>query len=229
MKGLVLSISLSSLSLVGCVGVGGKSTVMPTAPVVPATSGAPAALLSWETPDHPERTGWSRATFDAVTELFDVFDSAQDAERFCPRYKSLSKEEKVLVWSEMFSAISQFESGWEPACRTLERTMGTDPVTGRAVYSEGLLQLSYQDVTWAKYCRFDWNADKLLEPDDPNKTILQPLTNLDCGIRIMAGQIGRHGKVIVGRGAYWATIKEDRKSNRIDQIIAMTKSLGFCQ
>jgi hypothetical protein len=68
----------------------------------------------------------------------------------------------------------------------IETTMGTDPVTGKQVASEGLLQLSYQDVpnygSVLKYplCKIQWSKDKSLSVTDPKKTILDPYINLEC-------------------------------------------------
>ena len=50
----------------------------------------------------------------------------------------------------------------------VETTMGADSVTGKQVASEGLLQLSYQDIpnygALLKYpaCKIDWQKDKAL-------------------------------------------------------------------
>jgi hypothetical protein len=60
----------------------------------------------------------------------------------------------------------------------LDAALKIDPVTGKAVHSEGLLQLSYEDEK--RYgCDFDWDKDKTLPPNNPAKTILQLKNNLD--------------------------------------------------
>jgi hypothetical protein len=102
-----------------------------------------------------------------------------DVTLFCPKYFSLSTDLKVNFWGALFA-------GYNPTSRYQETTMATDPVTHPPVYSEGLLQLSYQDITGWSFCDFDWSQDRTLSPKDPKKTILDPYRNLECGIKIMA-------------------------------------------
>lgn len=184
--------------------------------------------ISWEK-NKPERKIWSMFVQDLISgELFSVYDSAKDATRICPKYKSLTKEQKVTVWTEFISAVAYYESAWKPTSWMTETTMGKDPITGKQVKSEGLLQLSYQDIQWAKYCKFDWAKDKKLSVDDPNKTIFDPFLNLDCGIRILASQIKSKGKVILSSGVYWAVLKDGGKYQKIPQIIGMVSKTGLC-
>ena len=132
------------------------------------------------------------------------------------------------MWAELISAVAFHESGWKPTSRMKEPGLGTDPVTGQTVWSEGLLQLSYQDTEWARFCRFDWNRDKDLAPNDPAKTILDPALNLDCGVRILAGQIHRTHFVVLASGVYWSVLKEGGNHTKVAEIAAMTKKLPFC-
>ncbi len=189
----------------------------------------PVTALSWETKGHEYRKAWSEAVFGLINgELFATFDKAADAKRFCPKYESLTQEQKATMWSEMVSAVAFYESGWSPVSR-MKEALGTDPITKKQVQSEGLLQLSYQDTQIYPFCKFDWSIDKKLDPADPKKTILKPLTNLDCGIRIMAKQIKNRGKMILTSNVYWSTLKEGGKYSKVDQIIGMTKKLQFCK
>lgn len=191
--------------------------------------------LSWEK-NHAERKAWSDFTFGLLAgELFSSFDSAKDAKRICPRYENLTKAQKVRVWGELISAMAYFESGWKPTSRMIETTMGTDPVTGNQVASEGLMQLSYQDVpnygSVLKYpaCKIDWQKDKSLSVTDEKKTILDPYINLECGLRILANQIRKKGSVILSSGVYWAVIKDGGKYSKIEPIIAMVAKTGMCK
>lgn len=86
--------------------------------------------------------------------------------------------------------------------------MGTDPVTGRQVASEGLLQLSYQDVQWAPYCEFDWSVDKKYSDTDARKSIFDPekITE-DCGIQILDRQVAKKSNIALSSGVYWAVLK----------------------
>ena len=63
------------------------------APVVGSPTPKPAEVigeLSWEKA-HPERKTWSDFVFSLIEgELFSAFDSAKDATRICPKYRSLA-------------------------------------------------------------------------------------------------------------------------------------------
>lgn len=207
--------------------------VLPPEAPVPPTNPPPVNTkmqpLSWETSTKPERAKWSAYVYQVVDEeAFVDLDKAKDVERFCPKYYSLSEKQKINFWGALFSGISKFESNYNPLSRMHETTMGTDPVTKKPVYSEGLLQLSYQDVNWAPYCEFDWKKDQYLSSTDPKKTILDPYKNLRCGILIMANQVRRKGSIILSSGVYWAVLKTGGKYQKINQIIAITKKMTFC-
>lgn len=192
------------------------------------------AALSWEK-NHLEKKAWSTFVFELISaELFEVLDSAKDAKRICPKYENLAKDQRVLIWGELISAMAYFESGWSPTSRMTETTMGTDPVTGKQVVSEGLLQLSYQDVpnygSVLKYplCKIEWAKDKSLSVIDPKKTILDPYINLECGLRILANQVRKKGAVILSSGVYWSVLKDGGKYSKVDSIIAMVAKTGLC-
>lgn len=212
----------------------------PIDPLDPSPSPAPEPIpgptpsykleaLAWESKAKPERLEWSSYTAEVVEAEFDKLDQVRDAQVFCPTYDRLDKNQKINFWAQLFAGIAYYESGWSPTSRMQETTMGTDPVTGRPVYSEGLLQLSYQDIQWATYCEFDWNKDKHLAATDPTKTILDPFKNLRCGIKIMADQVARKKEVVLSSGVYWAVIKENGRYEKIDEIATITKKLSFCK
>lgn len=203
-----------------------KKPVKIPAVVVPKPVGE--FLISWEK-DHPERKAWTQFTKNLIGgELFETFNSAKDATVICPKYHSLTIDQKVTVWTEFISGMAKYESAWKPTSWMTEKTMGIDPITKKQVKSEGLLQLSYQDTQWAKYCHFDWSKDKKLSQDDPNKTIFDPFLNLECGLKILRTQIQKKGYVIISRGVYWAVIKEGGRYNQINNIIGMVQKTGLC-
>lgn len=186
--------------------------------------------LAWETSSKPERKAWSQYLMKLVLEDWNsLLKGADDMRDFCPRYNSLNDNERANVWAQLFVAMARYESAYSPTSRMHETTMGTDPITKKPVFSEGLLQLSYQDITGWKFCKFDWSKDKYLSPTDPKKTILDPYINLHCGVGIMAKQIARTGKIKVGSGAYWAVIKTNSRYQQISSITSMVKSLSMCQ
>lgn len=176
-------------------------------------------------------SAWSEYVYKVIREeeATRFLPGADDVAKFCPRYNTLTNEQRINFWGMLVSAIAKYESGYSPTSRMQETTMGTDPVTGKPVYSEGLLQLSYQDVQWASYCEFDWNKDKNLSPTDPKKTILDPYKNLRCGIKILARQVANKGLISVKSGAYWAVLIPGGKYTQVDNIASLTKQMPGCQ
>lgn len=186
--------------------------------------------LSWESTKSPERREWSLYLHDIIlSDWSTLLAGADDIERFCPQYDSLDNNERANVWAALFSAMAKYESGYSPTSRMVETTMGTDPVTGSQVASEGLLQLSYQDAQWAKWCDFDWNTDKHLSAKDPQKSILDPYKNLYCGVGIMARQITKKNKIALTTGVYWAVLRDSGTRTKVNFIADMVKQLPFCQ
>lgn len=184
--------------------------------------------LSWEY--HDEGTvAWSNFVYEKYqSDYAHILELAQDAERFCPDYKNLNDNQKMNVWGMLISALVRYESYYDPRARYIESNMGIDPITRKPVASEGLLQLSYQDKLGFPTCQFNWHQDQFLEDKHPDKTILNPFINLDCGMKILASQIRRRGKIIINKGAYWAVIKEGSPHQRIKNIENWVKKLSFC-
>lgn len=185
--------------------------------------------LAWEKTGGVNKN-WSDYTFDIIeNETFALLDGADDMATFCPRYASATKEQKINFWGQLVAGMAKFESSWNPTTRYHETTMGTDPITKEPVYSEGLLQLSYQDVQWEPRCEFNWSVDKYLSRTDSRKTILDPYKNLRCGLIILERQLKKYHRITIDTGVYWAVIRLNGSYQRINEIAAITKSLSFCQ
>jgi hypothetical protein len=205
---------------------GSPSTPGPGTPSVPNFKYEP---LAWESSTAKERKAWSTLVFRLLrNEAKDVLE-ADDFSIFCPNYPSLSLDQKVNVAGMLVSGITRFESNFDPLTRFQESTMGVDAVTGRPVFSEGLLQLSYQDTIAYPFCDFNWNADKDLSPTDPHKTILDPFNNLACGVQILAKQIRNRGSIVLESGVYWAVIRKNGANEKINEIATIVQKLSFCQ
>lgn len=159
----------------------------------------------------------------------DLLPGSSDVEIFCPRYHTLNNHQRINFWGMLISAITKYESGFNPLSRYHESSMGTDPVTQKPVYSEGLLQLSYQDTKWATYCEFNWSLDKNLAATDPKKTILDPYKNLSCGVKIFARQIRNKRHIAVSSGAYWAVLIPGGRYGKVVEISKLTKQMPGCQ
>lgn len=166
---------------------------------------------------------------DVITKLvrkdLAAFSKATDVTKFCPKYKSLNEDQKVKAFSEIISGVILHESSYNPLSRMVETTMGIDPATGMQVASEGLLQLSYQDVKNYKgkgvICQFDFVKDKTLPLKD--RSILNAEKNLECGLGIMKYLIEKRGSITFEKNVYWAVLKVGGKYSKINEIAARTQ------
>jgi len=182
--------------------------------------------LSWEE-QHPERSEWTAATLAAVQKHYKDLDSVSDMEQFCPNYHKLDRDQRVNVWGELFSLLAFYESGWNPHADYTEITLGIDRVTGQRVVSSGLLQLSYGDKLWAKWCPFDWEGDLTIKSFATS--IHNPKNNLQCGIGIMARQIRKTGKITLDKGVYWAALRSGSERAKVGSIATKLQgALKFC-
>lgn len=133
----------------------------------------------------------------------------RDVRRYCPAFYQMPEADKRAWWAYLFQAMAAAEAGLKPETnvRHTESAVAVrDHVTGQTVHQQGLLQLTYEDQK--RYgCDFDWEADRHLAAQDPNKTILDPERNLACGIRILAHQIIDQHKPIFTRTSYWSTLQ----------------------
>jgi hypothetical protein len=132
----------------------------------------------------------------------------RDVRRFCPRFDRMSRVDKREFWAYFFQALAAAEAGLNPRTNvrhTEPQVAVRDRVTGQLVHSEGLLQLAYEDAK--RYgCNFDWRADRNLPAHDPERTILNPVNNLECGIRILYRQVIVQHRSLVSSASYWSTL-----------------------
>lgn len=178
--------------------------------VPPASNISSTYKASWE--KYPENKPWTDFTFNLISgELFGAFDKASDATAFCPKYASLSHDQKAAMWTEVISQVALYESKWDPADVFNEPAPLNYP-------SIGLLQLSYEDHAGYSFC-----------PAKGSKDLKDPLVNLDCGIRILANQVNKRGALTLSSGVYWSTLKIGGKYSQIPKIQAATKKVPGCQ
>ncbi|MFT4111214.1 hypothetical protein [Silvibacterium sp.] len=152
---------------------------------------------------------WDRYVEEALPPAMLSNAVPRDVRQFCPRFYQMSELDKKAFWAYFFQAVAGTEAGLNPDTRVRHTEAAVavkDGVTGRAVRSEGLLQLTYEDAD--RYsCDFDWPRDKTLPPNDPAKTILQPKNNLECGVKILAHQILDQHKGLISQSSYWSTLQ----------------------
>ncbi len=184
----------------------------------------------WEARSALEGHRWTHFSFDTIDKYgVNLISGARDVSDFCPSYAKLGRDQRISFWVFFASAVTKYESAFDPTSRMKETTMGIDPVTKKPVYSEGLLQLSYQDKLAYPFCdEFDWESDKKLDPKDPRKTILDPHKNLACGLKILDWQVKRFGAISFDRGQYWAVLKANGRYTQVKAIKRLTRSLAFC-
>lgn len=171
-----------------------------------------------------------KAYADTITKIvrkdLASFSKASDVTKFCPKYHSLNDDQKIKAFSEIISGIILHESGYNPLSRMVETTMGIDPITGMQVASEGLLQLSYQDVKNYKskgvVCQFDFVKDKTLPLKD--RSILNADKNLECGLGIMKYLVVQRGALTFEKNVYWAVLRVGGKYSKINDIVTRTKA-----
>lgn len=175
----------------------------------------PTYPLSWEK-GHPERKAWSdQARVTAGVVLRDL-DKAIDVSRFCPKYAELGAFNRVQFWAELVSVMSYFESGWKPA------TVFKEPAPLNNL-SVGLLQLSTSDAK-------NYKSIPQCAAISTTPGLMDPLKNLDCGIRILAHWVGKDGVVTsvnnYGGSKYWSVLREKRK---LPEVLIMIRKLKVCQ
>jgi hypothetical protein len=178
--------------------------------------------LSWEA-KNLKNSAWTTVALSQIEKHFAVLDNAEDTNIFCSRYKALDMQDRIWVWGEIISGLALYESAWNPNTQYTETGLGIDQVTGKPLVSEGLLQLSYTDTRWAKWCAFDWESDQKQVAFE-GVSILNPQKNLECGIGIMANQIKRKGNIVIGKGAYWSTLKIGHHRNKVNEVARMVSS-----
>jgi len=141
----------------------------------------------------------------------------KDVRRFCPRFYEMGETDKRTFWAYFFQALAGAEAGLNPNTNVRQGDRAgakNDEVSGRVMHSQGLLQVAYADLQ--RYgCEFNWEMDRLLKPNDPAKTILQPKNNLECGVKILFNQIIVQHKPLLTRSGYWSPLHPDGPSYRV--------------
>lgn len=188
----------------------------PTKAMKPAPA-TPIAVKKIELGQSTWDPAWDRIVEEAIPAAMLSSEVPHDVRRFCPRFFRMGNADKRAFWAYFFQALAGAEASLDPTTRvrhTEPEVAVKDKVTGRAVRSQGLLQLTYEDQK--RYgCDFDWDADRHLKPDDPAKTILRPKNNLECGVKILARQIIDMRKPLLSRSGYWSTLRRGNPDYRM--------------
>lgn len=217
---LVAVTLLASTLLIGACGEHEEHASPAPAPKVKAMKPAPAtpiAVKKIELGQSSWDPAWDKIIEEAIPASMLSYQVPHDVRRFCPRFYTMGNADKRAFWAYFFQAVAGAEASLDPTTRvrhTEPEVAVKDAVTGRAVRSQGLLQLTYEDQK--RYgCDFDWDADRHLKPDDPERTILQPKNNLECGVKILAKQIIDMHRPLFWRSGYWSTLRPENPDYRM--------------
>ena len=126
----------------------------------------------------------------------------------CPKW---DKVDKQPTWLKLWRAVVDCESSFNKYS-WMDENMGIDPVTGKTVRSEGLLQLSYQDAVNYKTpeCyKIDWSQDSKWGENSPQKTIFNAAINLNCGMSIAKKHLEWGSRWAFPPMAYWACLRQN--------------------
>lgn len=190
----------------------------------------PQVRMTWED-GTSERREWTKITRNAIAQYGNhLLAGASDMENYCPNWNGLVREQRVDVWAFIISQIAYHESGFKVTSRMWEKSMHWDQVTkSHKKYSEGLMQISYDDqVNNPGLCpELNWDVDRNLDPKDPKKTILQPAINLKCAVRFLNRQTSP--STPLGKGSDWAVIRQRNSNSRNSSIGNRTARLAICK
>lgn len=162
---------------------------------------------------------WTRALEADVERDLASLEKAKDLATFCPSYPK-AKRDRIKVWAALFEWAAYYESSWNPTASSVDVGSAAD----RDTWSVGLLQLSVVDQqNYGIPLGYGFEDLKRAEP------------NLDLGVRIMAKQIEKRGKIAIPKsepgdpGVYWATLNPGNKYDKTSEISAKTKALEECK
>jgi hypothetical protein len=193
----------------------------PALPGLPELKPAPStpiaeqkAVLGDDDTWHPE---WDATIEKALPDDLVSSRIGRKVAQFCPRFGSMSEPDRRAFWAYFFQALAGAEAGLNATAdvqHTEPQVAVVDGVSHRMVRASGLLQLTYEDSR--RYgCEFDWRVDRHLPPHDPRKTILQPDSNLLCGVSILENQIVDRKKPVISLSSYWSTLRPGWPGNRV--------------
>lgn len=173
--------------------------------------------LAWED-GHPERKSWSTAVYKEIVQNWESLEKAKDAEFFCPKYASLSKDQQQQVFAELWVAVAYYESSWNPKSANVD--VGEDD--DRDTWSIGPWQMSVVDQPNYGF-NFGYKYDDLLTPE--------PSARLS--LAILAKQIDKKGKIALVKpesGVYWSVLYRGGSYDKTSSIISrVKKQLSFCE
>lgn len=227
MRTIFWLIPVAALALPAIVSMRGRGqtpdtgAAAPAAKPQPATEPAPATPIAIKKAELGDDNTWDSDWDQTIEKELppELLSSRREhqVKPLCPRFSRMSEPDRRAFWAYFFQALAGAEAGLKPTANVRHKDPEVaivDPVTHRIARQEGLLQLKYYDSE--RYgCDFDWDKDKELAEHDPDKTILQPTNNLECGITILSNQLLVQHKPLLSNSSYWVTLRPRSPSFRV--------------
>jgi hypothetical protein len=178
---------------------------------------APQTAPLWEE-QRTEGKEWTEIVITGIDKHAPELLTAQpaDTNTFCPQFKKMTAGEKKHFWTYFLSAMTKFESNFNPKSSYKENF--TDS-TGSNVVSRGLMQLSYESAK-AYGC-----------PLKNAKDLHDPAVNLECSLKVLGRWVQRDQRIAghvggkwQGGARYWAVLRSGKKSyQNIVQLLSKYK------
>lgn len=189
-----------------------------TPPIVEASPKDLTPLWEAKVKNSKEWSDYVYAKLDTLgKDLLDVVPA--DRAMFCPKYSSLSYNQRKQYWTFMLSAMTRFESNFNTS---MKYTEGFNDSNGKKVISRGLLQISIESGN-------GYDCDLRTAQD-----LHDPYQNLACGIRILNRWVARDGRIAGkvsskwrGGARYWSVLRAGDKTS-YKSIVKWSKALSIC-
>ncbi|NCN39650.1 transglycosylase SLT domain-containing protein [bacterium] len=174
--------------------------------------------VRWED-EHSQGARWTAFVHDEMESLGKnlLATTPADIGEFCPNYSKLSRGNKKNFWTYLLSAMTEFESNFNPSLQYRENFKDSK---GNYIISRGLLQLSQESA--------NGYSCNIRDAQD----LHNPFTNLSCAIRIIDRWVGRDKRIAGqvsggwrGGARYWSVLRTSGH-NRVTTIKRWTSS--FC-
>lgn len=220
--------------------------VTPRAPVAAAPARPPVVQQAggfrmrakplWESARPAQGADWTKMMSNAMDKYGQNLihqRTLSDAATFCPRFATLSDNDKKEFWIHLFNGIGRYESNFKLGAPVYDEAQGINvfhgPVNARND-SMGLFQLSYGSAAYGKGCQMDWARDSRKDISDPTLTIYDPKIQMECAVTIMNRWVPRDGGVglLADRGGarFWSTLRSSNSATR--NVIATLRRDTAC-
>jgi hypothetical protein len=177
--------------------------------------------LPWKQPT------WDPVLYAEIEKHFPQLDkAATDMQRFCPKYKSLDHQGRVVAFAHFFVALSFRESSYNPR----ESAVDVGEPGKRDTFSVGLFSMSATD-----------QKNYGLPMGYTYEDLLMYGPNIKLALAVSAKLVGNSGIIAAGcnnanarsMAAYFSTLRTndcgDPKYHKLAEIVAQAKRAPGCQ